>query len=54
MHISRKKTTNYWWIEVSTKKGCILLEIVDELMLTLKIYITPEERQQIIDELRLV
>ena len=39
---------------VSTKKGCIFLEIVDELMLTLKIYISPEEREQIIDELRLL
>ena len=36
IHISRRKTTNYWWVKVSTKKGCIFLEIIDELKLTLK------------------
>ena len=37
------------------KRGCIFLEIIDELRLALKKrYISPEERQQIIDELRLL
>ena len=36
IHVSRRKTTNNWWIEVSTKKRCIFLDIIDELMLTLK------------------
>ena len=55
IHISRRKATNYWWLKVRTKKGCIFLEIIDELRLTSKErYISLEERQQIIDELRLV
>ena len=53
-YISPEEKTNYWWIKVSTKKGCIILEIIDELMLTLKIYISWEKRQQVIVELRLV
>ena len=37
------------------KKECIFLEIIDELRLALKErYISPEEKQQIIDELRLL
>ena len=48
-------TANYWWIKINTKKGCVFLEIIDELRLALKErYASPEERQQIIDELRLV
>ena len=38
IHTSRRKTKNYWWIKVSIKKGCIFLEIIDELMLALKKY----------------
>ena len=38
IHNSRRKTKNYWWIKVSIKKGCIFLEIIDELMLALKKY----------------
>ena len=38
IHNSRRKTKNYWWIKVSIKKGCIFLEIIDELMLVLKKY----------------
>ena len=50
-----RKATNYWWIKINTKKGCIFLEIIDELRLALKErYTSPEERQQIIDELRLL
>ena len=53
--ISRRKVTNYWLIKVSTKKGCIFLQIIDELRLASKErYISPEERQQIIDKLKLV
>ena len=55
IHISRRKATNYWWITINTKKECIFLEIIDELRLALKErYISPEEKQQIIDELRLL
>ena len=54
IHISRRKTTNYYWIKISTKKGCIFFEIFDELMLTLKIYISLKERWQIIDKLKLM
>ena len=37
------------------KKGCIFLEIIDELKFSLKErYISLEKRQQIIDELKLV
>ena len=55
-HISfRRKATNYWQIKINTKKGCIFREIINELRLALKgRYISPEERQQIIDESRLV
>ena len=53
--ISWRKTTNYWWIKVSAKKGCIFLETIDELRLTSKERcVSLEERQQIFDELRLV
>ena len=55
MHFTVRKTTNYSWVKVSTKKGCIFSEIIDELRLTSKKrYISLEERQQIIDKLRLV
>ena len=55
IHISWRKTTNYWWIKVSAKKGCIFLETIDELSLTSKERcVSLEERQQIFDELRLV
>ena len=54
IHISGRKTTNYWRIKVSTKIGCVFLEIIDELRLASKErYTSPEERQQIINELRL-
>ena len=44
IHISRRKTTNYWWIKVNTKKRCIFLKIIDGLELTSKErYISPEE-----------
>ena len=36
IYISKLRTTNYWWIKISTKKRCIFLETTDELMLTLK------------------
>ena len=36
IYISRRKTRDYWWIKVSTKRECIFLEIIDKLMLTLK------------------
>ena len=36
MHISRRKTTNYWWIKISTRKKCTFLGIIDELRLALK------------------
>ena len=55
IHISRRKATNYWWIKINAKKGRICLEIIDELRLAFKKrYISPEERQRIIDELRLL
>ena len=42
-------------IKINTKKRCIFLEIIEELRLSLKErYISPGERQQIIDELRLL
>ena len=44
IHIPRRKIANYYWIKISTKKGCIFLEIIDELMLTLKRYISLKER----------
>ena len=31
MHISKRKTTNYWWIKISTRKRCIFIGIIDEL-----------------------
>ena len=42
-------------MKINTKKGCIFREIINELRLALKgRYISPEERQQIIDQFRLV
>ena len=41
-------------LKISTKIGCTFLNITNKLVLTLKIYISPKKRQQIIDELRLV
>ena len=55
IHIFRRKATNYRWITINTKKECIFLEIIDKLRLALKQrYISPEEKQQIIDELMLL
>ena len=55
IYISRRKATHHWWIKINTKKECIFLEIIDELRLALKErYISPEEKQQFIDELRLL
>ena len=55
IHISKRKARNYWWITINAKKQCIFLEIIDELRLALKErYISPEEKQQIIDQLRLL
>ena len=43
--ISKRKATNYWWIKINSKKGCIFLKIINELRLALKVrYIFPEER----------
>ena len=55
IHISRRKTTNYWWIKVSTSKRCIFSEIINKLILKLKkkniyIYISKEENKLLINQ----
>ena len=32
IHISGRKKTNYWGVKINNKKGCVFLEIIDELI----------------------